>query len=82
MFLNTIDSFISIINTDWVPGYPIKPTIYILHLFEAGYYILGLYTTFFLELYVKKKKDFLIQLFHHFVALLLIILSIGARQVY
>lgn len=61
---------------DWEIGMPIPIEIKYLYFVECGFYIHSVYATLFMD---EKRKDFAVMLIHHFLTLVLIIVSYGTR---
>lgn len=61
---------------DWEIGMVIPDKIKWLYFFECGFYVHSVYATLFMD---EKRKDFAVMLLHHFITLILIVVSYGTR---
>lgn len=61
---------------DWSIGMQIPDEIQWLYFIECGFYFHSVYATLFMD---TKRKDFLVMLFHHFLTMILLIVSFATR---
>lgn len=61
---------------DWAIGMPIANEIKWVYVLECGFYVHSVYATLFMD---EKRKDFVAMLIHHFLTLVLLIVSYGTR---
>lgn len=61
---------------DWSIGMAIPDEIKWLYFVECGFYVHSVYGTLYMD---EKRKDFAVMLLHHFITLILIIVSYGTR---
>ena len=69
-------SLFDFVSIDFIPGLSIPSDVYWLYMFELGLYVHSIYATLFIEVV---RRDFVVQLIHHIVTILLLGYSFSVR---